>query len=65
MSQGDYNNEEYLQMINDCFDRESQLSDWERGFMSTCLGMAEKNIMLSGKQREILDRVWERVTVNG
>ena len=60
-----YNNQEILQMINDCFDREEQLSDWERGFMSTCLDMADKNIMLSEKQLEILNRTWEKVTDNG
>jgi len=65
VAQGDYNSEEIATMIDDCFDREGQLSDWEREFMSTCLDMSDKKIMLSQKQREILDRTWERVTANG
>lgn len=57
-----YDEDEYIQMINDCFERESKLSDWERRFMSTCLDMTDKHIMLSARQREILTNVWERVT---
>jgi len=57
-----YDEEECIAMINDCFEREGKLSDWERGFMSTCLDMTDKHIMLSERQREILDNIWERVT---
>lgn len=58
----DYNEEEIILMLNDCVEREGKLSDWERGFMSSCLDMTDKHIMLSEKQREILNEVWERVT---
>ena len=58
----DYDEEEIICMITDCFDREGKLNDWERGFMSTCLDMTDKHIMLSERQREILNEVWERIT---
>ena len=60
-----YNESEITQMINDCFSRESLMSDWERKFMSTCLIMTDKHIMLSQKQRDILNDTWEKVTADG
>ena len=62
MAEDHYDEEEYKTMINDCFDREGQLTDWERGFMSTCLDMTDKSIMLTQRQREVLENVWERIT---
>lgn len=57
-----YDEDEYILMINDCFDRESKLTDWERGFVSTCLDMTDKHIMLTEKQREKLNQIWDRIT---
>ena len=57
----DYNEEEIIQMINDCAERESKLNDWERGFISSVGDKADKGIMLSARQREILNKTWERV----
>lgn len=65
MARGDYNSKEIAQMIDDCQNRESQLNDWERSFLSTCGNMSDKNIMLSQPQLENLNRIWERVTANG
>ena len=58
---GDYDNNEILRKINGCIDRRSRLNSFERKVMSTCLDMADKNIMLSEAQLKILNETWERV----
>lgn len=58
----DYDEEQINLMINDCIERESKLTDWERGFVSTCENMAGKNIMLSKPQRDKLNEIWNRIT---
>ena len=59
----DYDHDEYCQMINDCSERESKLNDWENSFISSCLEtVVDKGIMASPKQREIINRIWEKVT---
>lgn len=55
------NASEHADMIADCEKRESQLTDWEAGFIDS----VAKQIAvrpLSAKQAETLDRIWERVT---
>lgn len=49
------------QMIADLEARESKLTDWERGFIDSISKQAETR-PLSEKQREILERIWDRVT---
>lgn len=52
---------EHALMIEDCEKRESQLTDWEAGFIDSI----SKQIAvrpLSAKQAETLERIWERVT---
>ena len=58
----DYDEKEIIQMIDDCAEREGKLSDWERGFISSVGDKADKGIMLSTREREILNNTWERVT---
>ena len=58
---GDYNNKEILRKINGCIDRRSKLNDFERKVMSTCLDMADKNIMLTDAQLKILNKTCGRV----
>ena len=62
MPEEKYDGEEYKTMINDCFNRKEKMSDWECKFMSTCLNMVDKDIMLSHKQRPILEEIWDKVT---
>ena len=57
-----YDEKEIIQMINDCADRESKLTDWESGFIASIGDMADKGMMLSEKQRERLDAIWTRIT---
>lgn len=56
------NHDEHLTMVQDCEDRESKLSDWERGFIDSIRAHLEKDRPLSAKQAETLDAIWERVT---
>lgn len=55
----------YLTMVEDCENRESQMTEWEVGFMDSIRRQLEKDRPLSEKQTETLDRVWERVTARG
>lgn len=54
--------DEHLQMVEDCENRESKLTDWERTFIDSIRAQLEADRPLSGKQRETLDSIWERVT---
>ena len=58
MSQHD----EHLTMVQDCENRESKLTDWERGFIDSIKQQLERGRALSEKQAERLDAIWERVT---
>lgn len=50
------------QMVTDCEDRESKLTDWERGFIDSMRSQIDASRTLSDEQAETLDRIWERVT---
>ena len=62
-----YNEEEVKQMLDDCTNerRRRYSNEWERDFLSMCYDMDDKGIMLSKKQLNILDRIWNKVTENG
>lgn len=53
------------QLIEDCENRESRLTDWERGFIDSIRQQIAAGRRLTNKQRERLDEVWERVTAKG
>ena len=57
--------DEYLELIEDCENRESRMTDWERGFVSSIRSRLENLLPLTGKQIETLSNVWERVTARG
>lgn len=54
---------EWAQMIEDCEQRDSQLSDWERSFVAS-LGerIVERGMGLTTLQNEKLTQIWDRVT---
>lgn len=54
--------DEHLQMVDDCENRESKLTDWERSFVDSIKDQLGRSRALSDKQAETLDRIWERVT---
>ena len=55
------NHDEHQQMLQDCIERESKLTDWERSFIDSVSEQITRR-SLSPKQAEILDSIWERVT---
>ena len=57
--------EEYRQMIYDCEDRESKLSEWETNFIDSIHDQLRNKNSLTPKQIETLDNIWEKVTKNG
>jgi hypothetical protein len=58
-------NDEHLQLIEDCEDREDRLTDWERTFIDSVKRALEGGGALSEKQAEKLESIWERVTAKG
>jgi hypothetical protein len=58
-------NDELLQLVTDCEEREGRLSDWERGFVSNIRSTLEAGRSLTEKQTERLDEVWEKATAKG
>ena len=56
--------DEYFDMIGDCQYRESLLSEWETHFLDSIEDQLESGRMLTNKQIEKLEDIWERVTKN-
>lgn len=54
--------DEYLQMIEDCENRESKMTEWEQGFIDSLRKWVEGGSRPTPKQVETLDRIWEKVT---
>lgn len=54
--------EDHQQMVQDCENRESKLTDWERTFIDYISAQLADGRRLSEKQAERLDEIWERLT---
>jgi len=54
--------DEHQLKVEDCIDRQSKLTDWERGFINSLEHQLEQGRTLSEKQADTLDAIWERVT---
>lgn len=54
--------EDHVQMVLDCENRESKLTDFERSFIDSIGRQLAQGRALTEKQVEVLDRAWERVT---
>lgn len=54
--------DEHQIMVEDCENRESKLTDWEREFIDSIKAQLARGRPLSEKQAERLDAIWERVT---
>ena len=57
--------DEYQQMIKDCENRESKLSEWEENFIDSLYDWIADDKIPTSKQVEKLENIWERVTRNG
>ena len=53
------------EMIDDCSDRESQMSEWECDFIESIDEQLYDTKSLSTKQIDVLNRIWEKVTKRG
>lgn len=53
---------EHEQLIADCEQRESKLTDWERTFIDSISMQLSRGKSLTEKQAETLDAIWERIT---
>ena len=56
---------EYLSLVSDCEMRESRLTEWEQGFIASIRERLEKELPLTPKQTDTLDKIWERATARG
>lgn len=54
--------EEIVDMIRDCMERESRLSDWEREFVQSLDEQLGRGKTVTEKQDEKLTSIWERIT---
>lgn len=54
--------DDILAMIQDCENRESKLTDWERSFIDSISTRLGNDNRLTTKQEELLEQIWERVT---
>ena len=53
---------DWPQMIEDCQERESKMTEWEQGFISSIEAWLGQGKNLSEKQHTTLDKIWEKVT---
>jgi hypothetical protein len=56
------NEDELLQMIEDCENRETKMSEWEQQFIDSISIQVGRGNALTGKQVQTLERIWNRVT---
>lgn len=56
---------EHEQMVEDCEQRESRLTDWQRGFIDSIGKQLRDGRSLTAKQAEALDDIWESATARG
>lgn len=55
-------NDEILEMIQDCENREDQMSEWERDFVQSLSEQFSRKGSISPRQEEILDKIWGKLT---
>lgn len=53
---------EHEDMVNDCLERDSKLTEWEQGFIRRLHERLDAGRDLTDRQAEVLDAIWERVT---
>lgn len=57
--------DEYREMIDDCQNRVDRMTQWESEFMDSIEEQLHDTKSLSSRQINVLNRVWEKVTVRG
>ena len=61
----DESKQDYLDMITDCENRESKLTEWEGEFFESVSEQLYERGSLSQRQAETLERIWEKCTKEG
>lgn len=46
-------------MLDDCMQRESELTQWEQSFIAE---LSDRGYPLTRRQEEILEQIWDKVT---
>lgn len=54
--------DDYLAMVVDCERQSTQLSDWENAFIESIRRQLESGRVISYKQTEVLDTIWNKAT---
>lgn len=55
----------YLQMVEECEEREERLTDWERTFIASMRDKLDAGITLYDTQVEKLEQIWNKVIAKG
>ena len=56
------NGEDPRELVIDCVNRQSKMTDWEVDFIASISDQLDAGRDLSERQMEILERIWEKVT---
>ena len=54
--------EEFQQMLEDCEERESKLTEWEQGFIQSMRDKFDRGYPITEPMDETLTKIWEKVT---
>ena len=57
--------DEYMDMVEDCEERESRLTEWESSFIDSIKDQLGRERPLSVKQIDTLESIWLRATSKG
>ena len=57
--------EEYQQLVTDCLNRKSKISDWDAQFIDSINTQLSQERPLTPKQTNKLDEIWEKATKQG
>jgi len=57
--------DEYQTLIDDCVNRESRLTDFERGFIDGLARYIDSGKRPTPDQIELLSNIWEKATAKG
>lgn len=52
--------QEWVLMVEDCETRQEKMSEWEQSFIDSI----SRRESITNKQKETLDKIWEKVTAD-
>lgn len=54
--------DDYAQLVEDCNNRDTKMTDWEQRFISDMDRRLQQGDVLTERQREKIVEIWERIT---